>query len=233
MKIFLTNKNKKLKIKVGNNEFLRFPINTHTIMPGEDLYTVIKQYATGCLQEGDTLFVTEKIVAICQGRAYPLSSIKPRKLAFFLSRFVTKTPYGRGLRVPEAMEMAFRECGTLRILFAAMIAAVSKFFKRKGDFYRIAGSQIRSIDGPDPSAIPPYNSYVVLAPERPSAVAKKIKGLFKEKIEVIIVDINDLGGDILGASFKDLDKNLYINILKDNPLGQGKESTPLGVIRRI
>ena len=61
------NKNKKLNIKVGDNEYLRIPITTHTIMPGDDLFAVIEQYATDYLQEGDILFVAEKIVAISQG----------------------------------------------------------------------------------------------------------------------------------------------------------------------
>ncbi|NMB40659.1 MAG: F420-0--gamma-glutamyl ligase [Firmicutes bacterium] len=227
------NKNKKLNIKVGDNEYLRIPITTHTIMPGDDLFAVIEQYATDYLQEGDILFVAEKIVAISQGRAFPLNSIKPRWFAYFLSKFVTKTPYGIGLGIPETMEMALRECGFFRIFFAAVISAITKIFKRKGDFYRIAGPKARAIDGPTAGTIPPYDNYVVLGPENPSLVATKIKDLFTEKIEVIIVDINDLGGNILGASFNGLDEPFCINILKDNPLGQGKESTPLGIIREV
>ena len=41
------------------------------------------------------------------------------------------------------MEMALRECGTPRILLAAGVAAVTKLFGRKGDFYRVAGPKAR------------------------------------------------------------------------------------------
>ena len=116
------------------------------------------------MRAGDILFVTEKIVAITQGRSYPLEAIRPRRLAVFLARFVTKTPYGIGLGMPETMEMALRECGTPRILFAAGVSAVTKLFGRRGDFYRIAGDKARAIDGPTSGTIPPYNKAVVLGP---------------------------------------------------------------------
>jgi hypothetical protein len=38
--------------------------------------------------------------------------------------------------MPETMEMALRECGRLRILFAAFISAVGKLFGVRGWFYR-------------------------------------------------------------------------------------------------
>ena len=120
------------------------------------------------MQPGDLLFVTEKIVAITQGRSYLVEDIKPRRLALFLSKFVVRTPYGIGLGMPETMEMALRECGTLRILFAAAVSAVTKLFGRKGDFYRIAGDKARAIDGPTSGTIPPYNKAVVLGPGAPA-----------------------------------------------------------------
>ncbi|CAM3719559.1 coenzyme F420-0:L-glutamate ligase [Erysipelothrix urinaevulpis] len=226
------NKDKNLDITINGNQYLRIPINTHTIMPKEELLPVIKKYASDHLEDGDILFVTEKIVAISQGRALPLDDIEPRKLATFLSNYVSKTPHGIGLGMPETMEMALQECGTPRILFASAISALGKIVGRKGDFYRVAGSKARAIDGPTSGTIPPFNQYVVLGPENPDQVANEIKALFDKKIEVIIVDINDLGGNILGSSSKALDLDLYVDILKDNPLGQAHQSTPLGIIRK-
>ena len=159
--------------------------------------------------------------------------MKPRKLAFTLSKYVTKTPHGIGLGMPETMEMALRECGTPRIILAAGVAAITKPFGRKGDFYRVAGSKARAIDGPTSHTIPPYNEYVVLGPERPNEVAKTIKAAFDKDIEVIVTDINDLGGNILGSSASSIDHQLMVKILKDNPLGQKAQSTPLGIIRKI
>ncbi len=84
------------------------------------------------MQPGDILFISEKAVACTQNRAIPMEDIKPRKLAVTLSRYVTKTPAGIGLGIPETMEMALQECGTLRILFAAFCSVIGKLLGKKG-----------------------------------------------------------------------------------------------------
>ena len=225
------NAGKALTVQIEGSSFARIPIRTRVVMPGDDLDGFVREYAEGVVRQDDLLFVTEKIVAITQGRSYPIDDIQPRKLAFFLSKYVTRTPYGIGLGMPETMEMALRECGTLRILFAAAVSAVTKAFGRKGDFYRIAGDKARAIDGPTSGTIPPYNKAVVLGPERPREVAAHLKSLLGGVCEVAVVDINDLGGNILGSTLDRAGEKRLVAILKDNPLGQGHESTPLGVVR--
>lgn len=225
------NAGKALTVTVAGTSYARIPIRTRVVMPGDDLDAFILEYAKDAVQPGDLLFVTEKIVAITQGRSFKLDTIKPRKLALFLSKYVTRTPYGIGLGMPETMEMALRECGTPRILFAAAVSAVTKAFGRKGDFYRIAGDKARAIDGPTKGTIPPYNQAVVLGPERPREVAARLKALLGGDLQVAVVDINDLGGNILGSTMDKAGEKRLVAILKDNPLGQGHESTPLGIVR--
>jgi hypothetical protein len=227
------NAGKALTVQVEGSSFARIPIRTRVVMPGDDLDEFIREYAADVVREGDLLFVTEKIVAITQGRSYLVEDIKPRKLALFLSKYVTRTPHGIGLGMPETMEMALRECGTIRILFAAAVSAVTKLFGRKGDFYRIAGDKARAIDGPTSGTIPPYNKAVVLGPERPREVAQHIKALVGGAPEVAVVDINDLGGNILGSTLDKAGEKRLVAILKDNPLGQGHQSTPLGIVRAV
>ncbi len=227
------NAGKALTIEVDGTSFSRIPIRTHVVMHGDELDPFVRQYAQGVIQPGDILFVTEKIVAITQGRSYPIESIEPRRLARFLSRFVVRTPHGIGLGMPETMEMALRECGTLRILFAAAVSAVTKLFGRRGDFYRVAGDRARAIDGPTEGTIPPYDRSVVLGPERPREVAAHLKSLLGGLADVAVVDINDLGGNILGSTLDRAGEHRLVRILSDNPLGQGRESTPLGVVRPV
>ncbi|HWK76223.1 coenzyme F420-0:L-glutamate ligase [Microbacterium sp.] len=227
------NEGKALEVNVDGTSYARIPLKTKVVMPEDDLDAVITEYAADAVQPGDILFVTEKIVAITQGRSYRLDEIKPRKLALFLSKYVTRTPYGIGLGMPETMEMALRECGTPRILFAAAVAAVTKAFGRKGDFYRIAGDKARAIDGPTSGTIPPYNQAVVLGPKNPRGVAAHVQTLIGGKAEVAIVDINDLGGNILGSTLDRAGEDRLVRILKDNPLGQGHQSTPMGIIRAV
>ncbi|MBQ3022543.1 MAG: coenzyme F420-0:L-glutamate ligase [Clostridia bacterium] len=231
MDSLIVNENKKENIKIDSDTYLRFAIKTHIITDKDDICNVAEQYAKKHLQKGDILFITEKIVACTQGRAIPMKDIKPGRLAKFLCKFVLKTPHGIGLGIPETMEMALRECGTIRILFAAAISAIGKVLGKRGWFYNIAGYRARSIDGPCDCTIPPYNEYVVLGPAEPDYVARKISYMLGG-VSVIITDINDLDGQILGAYPKNIDRELMVKILKDNPLGQERQQTPMGIIRK-
>ncbi|MDJ1370159.1 coenzyme F420-0:L-glutamate ligase [Gulosibacter molinativorax] len=227
------NDGKTLESTVDGKTYQRIPIKTHVVMADDDLRKVVRQYAEPVVQDGDVLFVTEKIVAITQGRSMLLEEIEPRPLANFLAKYVTKTPHGIGLGMPETMEMALQECGTPRILFAAAAAAVTKPMGRKGDFYRIAGEKARAIDGPTDGTIPPYNKSVVLGPDKPMLVARDLKILLGNKVDVLIVDINDIGGNILGTTLDEGQNDHWVRVLKDNPLGQGHQSTPMGILRQV
>jgi F420-0:gamma-glutamyl ligase len=228
---FQANEEKVLEIEVDGIKYNRIPIKTHVITDADKIEDVALKYVGELVNSDDIFFVSEKAVACTQKRAIKLSEIKPRPLAKFLSKFVLRTPYGIGLAMPETMEMALRECGTIRILFAAFISAIGKIFKKRGWFYKIAGYKARSIDGPCDYTIPPYNEYVVLAPDKPDETAKRISDVLGCK--AAIVDMNDLEGDILGVSQADMDKVWLVRVLKDNPLGQGSEQTPMGIIRKL
>lgn len=224
-------KTKKPEIEFNGEKFVRIPVKTHVIKKGDHIVDVVRKYTRGKLEQGDIVFITEKAVAITQGRAFPVKDIQARPLAVTLSNYVTKTPAGIGLGIPQTMEMALRECGVPRILFAAAVSAVGKLFGRRGDFYRVAGYKASSIDGPTPNTLPPYNKYVVLGPDRPDRVCGEVSRAIGT--DVLIVDLNDLGGKILGRSGKHLDKDRMFGILRDNPLGQCREQTPIGIIRKL
>jgi hypothetical protein len=225
------NEGKVLAIEVDGVTYNRYPIKTHVITDKDTVGAVLAAYAKPILQDGDVVFISEKAVACTQRRAIPMKEIHPRWLARMLCKFVYKTPYGIGLGIPETMEMALRECGVLRILFAAVISAVGKLFGRRGWFYKIAGDKARAIDGPCDYTLPPYNEYVVLGPVDPDRVATEGAAASGCPL-VAIVDINDLGGNILGVSDESMNRELLVKILRDNPLGQSSEQTPMGIIRR-
>lgn len=225
------NPGKELKRTVDGTEYLRIPLKTKLITSADKMSDVVREYAKDALQPGDILFISEKAVACTQNRAIPMEDIKPRKLAVTLSRYVTKTPAGIGLGIPETMEMALQECGTLRILFAAFCSVIGKLLGQKGWFYMVAGAKARGIDGPTDGTIPPYDHYVVLTPNEPRKTAQS---LAKEVGHpVAIVDINDLGANILGFSEQQPTDDLLGKILGDNPLGQSSEQTPMGIIRKV
>jgi len=228
------NAGKHLEIEVDGARYLRIPVRTRVMLRGDELEAFIEEYATPHVHDGDTVFISEKLVAIAQGRAYPISEVTARPLARRLSRYVTRTSYGIGIGMPETMEMAIREAGTARILLAAGVSVLGKLIGRSGDFYRVAGDRVRGIDGPTPGTIPPYNEQVVLVPLDPAGVAERLKGAFAlagRVVEVAIVDANDIGVNVLGTTLDREGEARLARVIGDNPLGQGHESTPIGIIR--
>ena len=222
---------KDLVIEYDGEKYERIPVKTKVVVTGDDIAEVVAEFVEGKLIDGDLVFISEKAVACSQGRSIPLEEIKPGFWARLLSKYVTKTPHGIGLGMPETMQMAIQECGLFKILVASVIGAIGKLLGRKGDFYRVAGDMAASIDGPTPYTIAPYNKCVTLGPKDPNEVSKRIST--KIGTPVAIVDINDLGGKVLGCSSVELDRSSIVAILKDNPLGQGSQQTPVGIIRKV
>lgn len=223
------NPGKQLAIEIDGTAYLRIPVKTEIIKATDDIVQVVDKFTKGLVQSDDLLVVSEKVVAITQGRAFRVDEIKPSKLATFLSKFVHKSPHGIGLGSPQTMELALREVGALKIIFASIVAAMGKLLGIRGLFYRICGPKARAIDGPCDYTIPPYNNYAVLGPKDPDLVAKNLKA--RIGCRVAIIDANDLGVNILGVSDSDVSVPLLEKLLKDNPLGQSSEQTPLGIIR--
>jgi hypothetical protein len=129
------------------------------------------------------------------------------------------------------MEMALRECGVLRILFAAAVSVIGKLFGQRGWFYMIAGEQARALDGPCEYTLPPYNGSVVRGPQNPDRAAKEAADA--AGCPVAVVDANDLGINVLGVSDPVMDRGFIVDAIKDNPLGQSDEQTPIGLIRKV
>ncbi|MBR4722976.1 MAG: coenzyme F420-0:L-glutamate ligase, partial [Muribaculaceae bacterium] len=209
---------------------MRIPCKTHVVMKEDDLGEVLDKYTKDVRQQGDILFVSEKVVAITQGRAFPISEIKPSWLAKFLVKFVYKSPYGIGLGSPYTMQLAIKDVGVPRLLLGCLAAAVTKPFGVRGAFYKVCGQRAYAIDGPCDCTIPPYNRYAKMAPKDPDKVARKMKE--KLGLEVIVLDANDLNVDILGKSSKDLDVKFLKALFKDNPLGQNSQQTPIALVRK-
>ena len=215
-------------VRARGREVARWLVVTHVVAPGEDAVAVARAYLGPHVQPGDIAFLGQKLVSICQGRLVPLADVRVGPLVRLLSRTVRRTPHGLGLRRPETMAMAVREVGWGRILAASVAGAWDRVLGRHGGFYRVAGARVWAIDGPGPSTLPPYDRYVVLAPEDPDGLARRIARALGTA--VAIVDVNDLEAAVLGAS-PGVDRALVSEALRDNPLGQGAARTPLGWLR--
>ncbi len=227
---YVANEGKKLTIEVNGENYLRIPVKTHVIMKEDNLADVVDQYTKEIRRPGDIIFCSEKIIAITQGRSFPIDEIHPSRLARFLVKFVYKSPYGIGLGSPYTMQLAIEDVGVPRILLGCFCAAVTKPFGIRGVFYKVCGQKAYAIDGPCDYTIPPYNKYAKMAPKDPDKVARQMKERLGN--EFIVLDANDLNVDILGKSSKSLDDNFLKALFKDNPLGQSSQQTPIAIVRK-
>jgi hypothetical protein len=223
----MANPRRQERITVRGVTYRRIPARTHVVTRQDDIVEVCERYTRETRRPGDVIFVSEKVCAITQGRGIPTSEIRVGWLAKLLWPRVRKVSYGVGLRSPYSMQCAIDECGGLRILTAAAIGGLTRAFGRRGDFYRIAGMQAATIDAAGTSPLQP--DCVVLGPKDPDGVAERIAKA--TGLAAAIVDVNDIGGSwVLGASGV-ADRGLIQDILRDNPLGQTDEQTPIGLIR--
>ena len=227
----MPNEGKELKISTPYGDFLRYPIKTHVVVKGDSLTDIIDKYVRDYLQNGDMIFISEKIIAISQGRAFDIDDIHPSKLANILCKFVYKSPYGIGLGSPWTMQLAIDDIGVPKILFAALCSAITKPFGVRGVFYKIVGDKGRAIDGPCDYTLPPYNHCAKLAPKDPDKVAKELEDYSGCKI--VVMDANDIGREVLGVSDKNIDIEMCKEIFRDNPLGQKSQQTPIAIVRKV
>ena len=216
---------------VDGRAYARAPIRTRLFVSGDSLVDgLVDALGDVELVPGDVVAVSEKAVAICQGRSYPVGDVQARPLARTLSRFVGRTASGIGLGIPATMELAIREAGEARILGATAAAAVTKPFGVKGVFYRVAGPAVRAIDGPTRGTIPPYDGHAKMGPADPDGVARDLSA--RLGVGVAVIDANDIGVNVLGVS-SGVDATLVESLLRDNPLGQGSQQTPVALLRPV
>lgn len=233
--IFKPNPGKNLSAIAGDATYLRLPIKTRMITEQDDLMSMLEQYVAPHLQSGDLLFVSEKIVALTQGRIVLIRDIKPSPLARFLARRVdnkrnTKDFRGFGHGTSMGMELFVQQAGYPRVLFAAAVSALTRPLGIKGLFYVICGKMAKSVDCPMSFTLHPYLHYAKLAPLNPKGVAREIQERFGN--EVAIVDANYRGVFSLGKSSRAPTEKFIREVLRDNPAGQSEEMTPFFIIRK-
>ncbi|EWT00044.1 asparagine synthase [Intrasporangium oryzae NRRL B-24470] len=183
-------------------------------------------------------FISEKIVAITQGRSYFIWDIKVSRSARVLSRYVTRTPAGIGLGSPFTMQLAIQEAGLPRVVYAAAGGAVGKLVGKRGLFYELVGGDIRAIDGPTEYSVYPANVSAKLAPKDPDDVAARLSAAIRARLPepyrstfggTVVMDANDIGRNVLGKDAPG-PKEYYEAMFADNPLGQGSEQTPMAIV---
>ena len=218
-------------MKIGSVSFLRIPVRTRIITPEDRMSDIVREFALPYLKPGDILTISESPLAITQGRAVYVTDLKISLLARVLWKFVSKSPYGVGLRCVNSMQCAIDECGSWRIFVAACAGAFGKLLGKKGWFYIVAGRQAALIDADSTSPIPPYHLTVIKGPLNPEKEAQELFEKFG--CPVAIMDINDIGGSWMIGASDGLSSQFMEKVMHDNPQGNEDELTPLCIVRRL
>jgi F420-0:gamma-glutamyl ligase-like protein len=226
----------------NGDTYARIPLRSPVIDRGDNVTDVL----VGCLdhlrqqgcepRDGDLVVISEKALAISQGRGRPVDEIHCTTAAKVLSRFVTRSPIGIGLGHPTTMQLAIDEVGLGRILLATAAAGVTRPFGRHGVFYRVAGSRVNAIDGPSHANLPPFDHWAMAAPLDSEGEARRIAAAISDRygarIDVAIIDANDLTSEVFAIT-NGFSVATLRGLVSDNPLGQSAEQTPFGLIRQI
>ena len=228
---FFANEGKSIEINVDGTTYLRHAIKTRFVKQGENYIDIFKEYVIPIYKEGDIVSSSEKIIALCQNRVVKREDVKIGFWAKLLSSFASKTDAGVGVGETIKMQYAINKVGLWRVLWASIVSAVTKLFGKRGMFYEIVGQEVSGLDGFYNHIWEEYGDIGIEMPENPSRVCNEIKE--KLGITCMIVDANDLGQEVLGYSSDiKLSKEELKEMIKDNPSGQGKELTPLILIRK-
>ena len=226
------NEGKSLEIKTSTGTYERYAVKTHFVQIGENYCDLFEKYVVPVYKEGDIVSSSEKVIALCQKRVVKREDIKIGVLAKALSSFADKKNHGGyGVGMPINMQYAINKCGALKVIYASVMAGFGKLVGKKGVFYEIVGREVSGLDGFYDGS---WGEYKDLGGESPSEPEKGCNER-KEKccISNMIVDANDLGQEMLGKSSDiTLSDEQLLEIIKDNPAGQGRECTPFIIIRK-
>lgn len=227
------NDKKNVEINVGNDIYCRYAIKTHFIKLKENYIDIINQYVKPIYKEGDKISISEKMIALCQNRVVYKEDLKVGFWAKFLSKFASKSTAGQGVNNTLKMAYCIKKAGLLKTIYASVCSGFGKLFGKKGVFYKIVGQEVAGLDGFYSKVFEEYGNYGIENPDKPFDVCAEIEE--KTGIPCMIVDANDLGQELLGYSSKmqeELTEEEMLGIIKDNPAGQGKELTPIILIRK-
>ena len=219
-------------INAAGSNWERIPVATHLVHIKEPLEPVLDTYVRPVLQSGDWVAMSEKVVAISEGRVIHRSVVRPGLLAKLIVKGVKKYENDVGYSDPRKMQVAIMQAGWTRTAAAMAAGGVTRLIGRHGDFYRIAGHRISEIDGFNPETVAPFDEFAMLGPEDPAAASEHYGSHLG--CPVAIIDANNINVEILGSS-RDLPvtPGEARTILLDNPIGQGEQLTPFVVVRPV
>ena len=228
----------------SGQQYIRYAVKTHFIQQDSDLSELVRQYISPLYHAGDMLFITAKIVSLCEGLVRTREQIRPGILARTLYRFAGDagcdeagcTPEGKpypglGMHEPYKMQLAIDLAGVPRFLLACACSALTKPFGIHGVYYKVIGHNVADIDGLN-KASPFYRDMALMNPENADRICDDVTG--STGIPCAIMDSNDFAVHLLGKckSFPLRNEDI-LRVMAENPGDQGDTMTPFVLVRPI
>lgn len=201
------------------------PVRTRILTEHDDIVEAIHAYGGDNIGPEDLVCVAESVVAITQGRLTRPEELKPSWQARLLNRFV---PAEGSMSSVYGMQAAMELEGEWKTLFAFIIGAIAKVFKKNGVFYKLARQA--SLTDDVTGTMPPYDKHIVYGPKNPDRVCEKIiqkTGCYG----AVVADVNDLKRSAVLGRSSGINPKEVAQILIDNPFGNDCQMTPIVIIK--
>ena len=185
----------------------------------------VMDYCKNVTREKDILTIGETPLAIMQGRYVAPQNLEYNIFSKILCYFFHPTS---SLATACGMQLLIDKIGVTRITFSLILGFLFKCIGIKGVFYRLTGFESSLIDDISGTVVP-YDKSIVMGPINTKLFCDKLSKQLK--VDVAVVDVNDLGGVKILASSNSSVNNILKEILKVNPAGNSDEKTPIVLIR--
>jgi len=213
-------------IKIPLNEnFEALAIKTDLLGGFDNAVDTVIDYCKDVVKPNDILTIGESPLAIMQNRYTSPENIEYNFFTKLLCYFFHPTS---SLATACGMQLLINKIGITRVTISLIIGLFFKLIGIKGVFYRLTGAESSLIDDIS-GTVTPYDKSIVMGPINSKLFCAEVSKYLK--IDVAVVDVNDLGKvKVLASSNASLNKILKKN-LKVNPAGNGDEKTPIVLIR--
>jgi hypothetical protein len=116
----------------------RYAIQTHFVMPDEDLAAVVRRYVVPIYSPGDVLSIGEKVASLSAGEYVREEDLQMSRAALFLAKFAARggsSGYaGVGVNEPRKMQLAIDLAGLPRVGWASLCGGFGKLLGKRGRF---------------------------------------------------------------------------------------------------
>ena len=208
-----------------NQDYEAIAVKTDLLGSFDNPIETVLNYCKEVTRKNDILTIGESPLAIMQGRYIAPQNLEYNFFSKILCYFFHPTS---SLATACGMQLLIDKIGITRITFSLILGFFFKCIGIKGIFYRLTGFESSLIDDIS-GTVAPYDKSIVMGPINTKLFCDKLSKQLK--VDVAVVDVNDIGGVKILASSNNSVNNILKEILKVNPAGNSDEKTPIVLIR--